>query len=161
MSYPANVDNSRDAARDLVAFLKVIRSTTFQDAKGTKHTFVKQPLHVMGASFAGHYVSAFGRVVASEKGLQDELQLKSLIMANPSLDEQRQYDPVYDMVCDADKTSNKDWLLTSEECGNWLKAKACCQTMIAKCRNDLGICKHVEAACNECDPFYYWKVCCE
>ena len=66
------------------------------------HTFAEQPLHIMGASFAGHYISAFSRVVSSEKGLQDTLQLKSLIIANPSFDEKRQYDQMYDMVCDTD-----------------------------------------------------------
>lgn len=158
-SYPADVDNSKDAAKDLVAFLKVVRSTDFKDAKGMSHTFAKQPLHVMGASFAGHYISAFGRVVASEKGLQDALQLKSLIMANPSFDEKRQYDQVYDMVCDADQTSSKDWLLTHEQCEKWLGAKDFCKIAIGACRNDLGACKGIPEACSKCSPFYYWSVC--
>lgn len=116
------------------------------------HTFAKQPLHVMGASFSGHYVSAFGRVVASEKGPQGALQLKSLIMANPSFDEKRQYDQVYDMVYDADQTSSKDWFLTHEQCEKWLKVKEVCKIAIDACRNDLGLCKDIPAACSECYP---------
>ena len=159
-SYPANVNNSKVAAEDLVAFLKVFRSTNFKDAQGKNHTFAKQPLHVMGASFAGHYISAFGRVVASKKGLQDDLQLKSLIMANPSLDEKRQYDQVYDMVCNADQTSNKNWILTRDQCEKWLKAKDCCKIAIHACRLDLGVCNDIPKACKECSPFYYWEVWC-
>ena len=160
-SHPANVDSSEVAAKDLIAFLKLVRSMSFDDAKGTSHTFSTQPLHVMGASFAGHYISAFGLLVASEKGLQDALQLKSLVMANPSLDEKRQYDQVHDMICDAKQTSNKAWLLPPDTCNEWSRKKEGCKMAIDSCRKDSKSCTQVEKACSKCNPWFYWYVCCK
>ena len=153
-SSPKGVDNSFDSALDILNFLDQLRKTDFNG-----HKFVDQPMHVMGASFAGHYISALGLTIATDPKYKG-LNVKSLIMANPSLDEKRQYDQVYDTICDAAQSPDPYWLLDNQQCHDWKAAIPQCQLAIDACRKDLAFCKEgtIEAACSKCEPWFYFQV---
>ena len=85
-SSPEGVHDSFSSALDILNFLDQLRKTDFNG-----HKFADQPLHIMGASYAGHYISALGLTIATAPKYKG-LNIRSLIMANPSLDERRQYE---------------------------------------------------------------------
>ena len=153
-SSPIGVSNSVESAKDIVEFLVQLRMTDFNG-----HKFIDQPLHVMGASYAGHYIPALGTIIATDPKLKAFLHVRTLIMANPSLDEQRQYDQVYETICDKDKTPDPYWLLDAQQCIDWKAAIPQCQLAIDACRNIPKLCENgaVEGVCQKCAPFLYFK----
>lgn len=149
----ANVDNSLDSALNILRFLDQLRRTDFNG-----HKFSNQPLHIMGASFAGHYILALGYTIATDSKYKD-LNVKSLIMGNPGLDKRREVEQIYDTICDADRTPNRYWLLDGQQCHNWLAAIRKCQSAIDLCRKERSFCSQAtENECNMCSPQLYAMV---
>ena len=150
--------NTQQSTLDIIEFLTLFRMTQFGN-----HEFSDQGLHIYGSSFGGHFVSALGLAIAkSGADPAKSLGLETLIMGNPSLDELRQRQPVYDMVCDPNLLENRPWeLLDAHQCKTWKEAMPDCATTITKCRDtkDPNHCDEavIDASCDACAPFQYWK----
>ncbi|KAK3376329.1 Alpha/Beta hydrolase protein [Lasiosphaeria ovina] len=148
-----------DCTKDLVEFLLALRATDFRGVQ-----LVKNELHVMGSSFAGHYLADLGAYVSATPGLNDALQLKSLIMGNPALEDIRDLDATYSLVCDPAAALSLNLLLTSDQCRTWKDNIPKCAAAIAACRKAPASAACVEGtiedACTQSDPWLYWKLTC-
>ncbi|KAJ2357369.1 hypothetical protein GGF43_001502, partial [Coemansia sp. RSA 2618] len=93
-SFGANVTTTRDAARDVVAVLRRFYRRFPQYAQGE--------LHIMGESYAAHYVPAIAaRIVRENQRGWERLPLSSIAVGNGLFNMQLQYQFLPEMACNS------------------------------------------------------------
>ncbi|KAJ2651612.1 hypothetical protein IWW40_001512 [Coemansia sp. RSA 1250] len=94
-SYGANITRTEEAAQDAVEFLHMFLTRFPQ--------YGQRELHVMGESYAAHYVPAIAsRIVAdNQQGTRRQLPLTSIAVGNGLFNMQVQYQYLPDMACNS------------------------------------------------------------
>ena len=138
-----NPDTSAAATADIMRFLDVFLTTDF---KG--RSFGIQALHLGGESYAGHYIPSLAQAIVNRPpATRPYINLQSVFIGNGWYDALIQQRTVYQMICDANLSPNKNWLMTPDECQAWDRQLIVCEEQMRKCLRDRSECNYVGTAC--------------
>ncbi|CAN6615870.1 carboxypeptidase Y [Trichomonascus vanleenenianus] len=146
-SYSSNtVDNTRDAAKDVYAFLSLFFKQFPQySGKG---------LHIAGESYGGHYVPAFATEIQSHE--DRPFNLTSILVGNGITDPYNQMPAYKKMACGEGGYPS---VLSPQECDSMERALPRCQRMIEACYNSLSawVCVPANYYCDQSSLGPYMK----
>ncbi|KAK9779485.1 putative Serine carboxypeptidase [Seiridium cardinale] len=92
--------------------------------------YAKQPFHISGESYAGHYIPVFASEILSHKNRN--INLQSIAIGNGLTDPKTQYAEYRPMAC-GDDGSNYGPILDESECQSMDNALPRCQSLIQGC----------------------------
>lgn len=137
-SYSSNsVSNTVAAGKDIYALLTLFFKQ-FPE-------YAKQPFHISGESYAGHYIPVFASEILSHKNRN--INLQSVLIGNGLTDGYTQYDSYRPMAC-----GDGGWpaVLDESTCQSMDNALPRCKSLIESCYNSESVWTCVPAAlyCN-------------
>jgi len=107
--------------------------------------YAKQPFHIAGESYAGHYIPVFAAEILSHK--KRNINLQSVLIGNGLTDPYTQYEQYRPMAC-----GEGGWpaVLNEQECQSMDNALPRCQSLIQSCYNSESVWSCVPASiyCN-------------
>ncbi|KAF2485713.1 cpy like protein carboxypeptidase [Neohortaea acidophila] len=107
--------------------------------------YAKQPFHISGESYAGHYIPVFASEILSHK--KRNINLQSVLIGNGLTDGLTQYDYYRPMAC-----GDGGWpaVLGAQECAGMDNALPRCKSLIESCYNSESVWSCVPASiyCN-------------
>jgi len=115
-----SVTNTRDAGKDIYALLTLFFKQFPQ--------YAKQPFHIAGESYAGHYIPVFAAEILSHKNRN--INLQSVLIGNGLTDGLTQYAYYRPMACGK---GGYDAVLDESQCQSMDAALPRCQSLIEGC----------------------------
>jgi len=132
-----SVSNTVAAGKDIYALLTLFFKQFPQ--------YAKQPFHIAGESYAGHYIPVFAAEILSHK--KRNINLQSVLIGNGLTDPYTQYEQYRPMAC-----GEGGWpaVLNEQECQSMDNALPRCQSLIQSCYNSESVWSCVPASiyCN-------------
>lgn len=132
-----SVRNTVAAGKDVYALLTLFFKQFPQ--------YAKQPFHISGESYAGHYIPVFASEILSHKNRN--INLQSILIGNGLTDGFTQYEYYRPMAC-----GDGGWpaVLSEQECAGMDNALPRCQSMIQSCYDSESVWSCVPASiyCN-------------
>jgi len=132
-----SVSNTVAAGKDIYALLTLFFKQFPQ--------YAKQPFHIAGESYAGHYIPVFAAEILSHK--KRNINLQSVLIGNGLTDPYTQYEQYRPMAC-----GEGGWpaVLNEQECQSMDNALPRCQSLIQNCYNSESVWSCVPASiyCN-------------
>ncbi|KAK6540575.1 hypothetical protein TWF694_009366 [Orbilia ellipsospora] len=149
-SYGKAVNYTSDAAKDIVPLLERF----FQDFP----EYSKQPVHLTGSSYAGHWVPAFADEIVRTNA---KVNLKSISIGNGIMNSKIQYPYWIETICSKDSPYPR---AKEENCARMKAQLPDCMKQLKTCaadpKNDL-VCRQASEACDslmDAGNVYGWDI---